>query len=160
MIKAEPKNFEAYNSLGQAFAAMGRTGTAIEEYQRSLSMQPNQPELLNNLAWILATDPHPEFRNGTNAVRFAQAAFAMTRGTQPIFLGTLGAAYAEAGHFDDAAMAAQKAHDLAAADAAAAQKANHPTAARNLQSLADRELKLMELFKSHKPFRDQTPAKN
>jgi Tfp pilus assembly protein PilF len=139
---------------------MGRTGAAIEEYQRSLSMQPNQPDLLNNLAWILATDPHPEFRNGTNAVRLAQAAFAMSRGAQPIFLGTMAAAYAEAGHFDDAAMAAQKAHDLAAADAGAAEKAGHTAAAHNLQSLADREMKLMELYKSHKPFRDQLPVKN
>ncbi|HEY3856632.1 MAG TPA: tetratricopeptide repeat protein [Verrucomicrobiae bacterium] len=160
VIKAEPKNFEAYNYLGQAFASMGRTGTAIEEYQRSLTMQPNQPDLLNNLAWIYATDPHPEFRNGTNAVRLAQAAFAMTRNTQPIFLGTMAAGYAEAGHFDDAVMGAQKAHDMAVADADVAEKAGRTAVAHNLQALADREIKLMQLYKSHKPFRDQPPAKN
>ncbi len=155
VISADPKNFEAYNYLGQTFAGIGRTGPAVEEYQRSLSLQPNQPDVLNNLAWIFATDPRPEFRNGTNAVKLATRAFVLSHGTQPIFLGTLAAAYAETGHFDDAAKTAQGAHDLAAAAAAGAQKASQPAVSRNLQSLADRELKLMELYKSHKPFRDQ-----
>jgi tetratricopeptide (TPR) repeat protein len=155
VINANPKNFEAYSYLGQSFAAIGRTGPAIEEYERSLSLQPNQPDLLNNLAWIFATDPHPEFRNGTNAVKLAARAFALSHGAQPIFLGTLAAAYAEAGHFDDAALAAQKAHDLAAADAGGAQKAGNAAAAHILQSLADRELHLMELYKSHKAFHEE-----
>jgi tetratricopeptide (TPR) repeat protein len=158
LIGAEPRNFEAHKYLGDAFAISGKTGAAVEEFRRSLALQPYQPELLNNLAWILATDAHPEIRNGPDAVKLAANACALTRGTQPLFLGTLAAAYAEDRRFDDAVSAAQKAHDLAAAEAAAAQKANQLPAAHALQSMAARDLQLQELFRSHQPFHEK-PAK-
>jgi len=37
------------------------------------------PEALDRLSWILATDPRPEFRNGTEAVRMATSACSMRR---------------------------------------------------------------------------------
>jgi hypothetical protein len=107
----------------------------------------------------LATDPRPELRNGTNSVKLAALACELTRGTQPAFLGTLAAAYAEAGRYDDAATMAQKAHDTAAADAAAAQKANQLPAAHVLQTLAARNLELLALYKNHKPYHEE-PSTN
>ena len=157
VLNAEPKNFEAYNYLGETFAIAGKPNAAVEEFRRSLALQPNQPELLNNLAWILATDPRPEIRDGPNAVKLANQACALTRGTQPFFIGTLAAAYAEDRRFDDAVSAAQKAHDIAAAQAAAAQRANELSAARALQSLAARELQLLDLYRSRQPFHEKLP---
>ncbi|HUD47611.1 MAG TPA: tetratricopeptide repeat protein [Candidatus Baltobacteraceae bacterium] len=155
VIAAQPKNFEAHKYLGEAFAVTGRTGPAVEEFRRSLALQPNQPELLNNLAWILATDPRPEIRNGPDAVKLASRACLLTRGIQPYFVGTLAAAYAEVGHFDDAISAAQKAHDIAAGEAAAAEKASQTSEARTLQSLAARDLQLLEIYRSHQPFHEK-----
>jgi protein O-mannosyl-transferase len=158
VIGAEPNNFEAHSSLGEIFMISGNTAGAVEEYRHSLQAQPNQPELLNNVAWMLATDSHKEIRNGADAVQFATRACGLTRGAQPLFLGTLAAGLAEAGRFDEAATMAQKSHDVAAAEAAAAQKANEPAAAGKLQSVAAQELEFLKLYKNHQPYH-QKPAK-
>jgi tetratricopeptide (TPR) repeat protein len=69
--------------------------------------------LLNNTAWMLATDPNSSVRNGAEAVDLAQRALKLSDGRQPAVLGTLAAAYAEAGKFHEAAETAQRALDLA-----------------------------------------------
>ena len=73
-----------------------------------------EPEVLNNLAWRLAADPNPKMRDGTQAVRLALGACERTHFEKAICIGTLAAAYAQAGKFDDAVAAAQRACELAA----------------------------------------------
>jgi hypothetical protein len=68
---------------------------------------------LNELAWILATAPDSTFRSGTEAVQLAKRACELTKNRQAAFLTTLSAAYAEAGQFPDAMVAAQRAGKLA-----------------------------------------------
>lgn len=157
VITAEPRNFEAYNMLAATdVGTLGKTSAAIDELRRSVALQPKQPEALNNLAWLLATEPDPKNRNGDDAVKFAAQACALTRSSEPVFLGTLAAAYAEAGRFDDAIATAQRAHDIAIAQAAAAEKAKQPAAAKNRQDLAAREVELLKQFQDHKPFHRKT----
>jgi hypothetical protein len=72
------------------------------------------PEILNNLAWQLATSPDPKIRDGIQAVQLAQRACEQTHFEKTVFLGTLAAAYAEAGKFDDAIATAERACNLAA----------------------------------------------
>ena len=57
------------------------------------------PDALNNLAWILAANPDPQARNGRKAVELAQRACKLTGFKQPLMVGTLAAAYAEAGFY-------------------------------------------------------------
>jgi tetratricopeptide (TPR) repeat protein len=57
---------------------------------------------LNGLAWLLATCPEAEFRDGTNAVTSAEAAVAATERKNIECLDTLAAAYAETGQFTKA----------------------------------------------------------
>ena len=76
-------------------------------------MDPYFPEALNNLAWILATHPDETIRNGKEAVRLAERACEKTERKIPLMLGTLAAAYAEAGRFDDATSTAKEAEKLA-----------------------------------------------
>ena len=64
---------------------------------------------------LLATQPEAQFRNGPEAVRLAAHAVALTKTNNPGALDTLGAAYAEAGRFPEAAATAQTAAELAAA---------------------------------------------
>ena len=70
-------------------------------------------EALNNLAWVLATSPKAELRNGAEAVRLAERACELTHYGEPLFIGTLAAAYAEAGRFPEAVTTAEKAEQLA-----------------------------------------------
>jgi hypothetical protein len=57
------------------------------------------PQALNGLAWLLATSPDPNRRDGANAVTFAEKAVAATQRTNLSYLDTLAAAYAETGQF-------------------------------------------------------------
>ena len=55
---------------------------------------------LRNLAWTLATSTETNIRNGTRAVQLAEQACELTHYDDSI-VGTLAAAYAEAGRFDE-----------------------------------------------------------
>jgi peptidoglycan/LPS O-acetylase OafA/YrhL len=79
-----------------------------------IQLMPVEPAANNNLAWTLATDPEPQKRNGNRAVELAEDACRQTQYKQAIMVGTLAAAYAEAGRFEDAISAAQNACALAA----------------------------------------------
>lgn len=71
--------------------------------------------MLNNLAWLLATHPKAEARNGTQAVTLAERACQLTGATNLWLLSTLAAAYAKAGRYPEAVSTQQKVCDLAAA---------------------------------------------
>jgi tetratricopeptide (TPR) repeat protein len=65
-------------------------------------------ERRNNLAWLLATNPDPTVRDGTQAVKLASWAAELTHQLDPGALDTLAAAYAEAGNFKEAIAAAEQ----------------------------------------------------
>jgi Flp pilus assembly protein TadD len=141
ILRAVPRDFEAHNWLAQTMMLRHKTTDAVAEYHASLALQANQPEALNNLAWVLATDPHPEIRRGAEAVQLASRACLLTRNQEPALLGTLAAALAESGDFDKAVATGQKAHDLAQA--------------QGRTPLADRNLQLLKLYRDHKPFHEK-----
>jgi protein O-mannosyl-transferase len=101
--------------LATLFVQSGKPREAVAEYREVLVSQPDQPEALNNVAWLLATSPDATVRNGAEAVRFAEHACRLSGNAQPRELGTLAAAYAEAGRFPEAVETAQKAVDAASA---------------------------------------------
>src|SRR6185436_842623 len=86
---------------------------AVEQYRAALELASNAPVILNNLAWMLATHPDATIRNSEEAVRLATRACELTGHKEPMFIGTLAAAYAEAGRFDDAVRTGNEAADLA-----------------------------------------------
>jgi Flp pilus assembly protein TadD len=136
-LQIDPGYADAHFNLGVAYALQHKTAEAMAHYRMALGLQPAMPAALNNLAWILATDPHAEIRNGPEAVRLARRACALTQDAKPVMIGTLAAACAEAGQFDEAIAAAQKAHDLAVA--------------QGLDTVAAKNSKLLELFRAHHP---------
>jgi len=93
--------------------AVGRHREAIREYREVLRLDADDPEVLNNLAWILAAHPSAGLRDGTEAVKLAARACELTAHRQPVFLGTLAAAHAEVGEFEKAIEAARRAQELA-----------------------------------------------
>jgi len=70
---------------------------------------------LNDLAWIRATAPDSRLRNGAEAVKLAEQACKLTEFKDPQLIGTLAAAYAEAGQFEQAVENGERAKELALA---------------------------------------------
>jgi tetratricopeptide (TPR) repeat protein len=112
-LEIKPGYAEAHYNLGNTFLRKGSMGEAIVHYQKALEIKPNYAEAQNNLAGVLATSPEASLRNGNEAVKLAQQANRLAGGEDPIILGTLAAAYAEAGRFPEAVEAAQRALQLA-----------------------------------------------
>ena len=94
-------------------------------------------ETLDQIAWILSTDRRPALRNGARAVVLAERAAAATSRKHPQFLGTLAAAYAEAGRFDQAVAVQKEAMALV----------------KDETSHQDYEARL-KLYEAHKPYRE------
>ena len=88
-------------------------GSPAAHYEQAVKLDPNQAVALNDLAWLRATAPQAELRDGAAAVRLAERACELSGGKEARFFGTLDAAYAEAGRFDEAIRTAEKAQQLA-----------------------------------------------
>jgi len=148
--KAYAKAVELYrdsakqgNPWGQAdLGHMYQNGWGVEKnYTEAMKMylaagKSSEVDLLNDLAWRLATSTTAETRDGTNAVRFAEKAVAATNRKDAGFLNTLAAAHAEAQQFDMAVAAQQEAIDLAKSE----------------QEKKDYDSRL-KLYQAHKPYR-------
>ena len=122
------------------------TSQAIAAHREALRVNPELPEALNNLAWILATHPEPQFRNGVEAVQLAGQACERTAWKQALFVGTLAAAYAEAGQFDQAVATAEKACALASA--------------LGQTNLLTRNQQLLRLYQNRQPCREANGAQS
>jgi tetratricopeptide (TPR) repeat protein len=139
-LRLAPQNLDARYQLALVLAKQRKSQEAISQYEILLRYQPEAPNFLNNLAWILATDPQAALRDGNKAVALAAAACSLTHQEEAVPLETLSAAYAEAGHFDDAVAAAQKAHDLALA--------------QGKPEIAAKTAELQELYRARQPYHE------
>ena len=114
-LQIMPDNESVHFNLARAFYQKGKVDQAIAQFQLALQIEPADMEAQNNLAWCLATCPQASLRNGDKAVQLARRANELAGGKNPVILGTLAAAFAEAGRFGDAVETAQRALHLAEA---------------------------------------------
>jgi protein O-mannosyl-transferase len=128
-------------ALAMALARAGRAPEAVGHYRAALSLKPESVPVLNNLAWILATYPTADFRNGGEAVQLAEKACTLTGYKVATLVGTLAAAYAESGRFAEAVETAQKAEALALA--------------ANAKEIAATNRQLAELYRQGRPYREE-----
>jgi tetratricopeptide (TPR) repeat protein len=110
-LKSSPDAKTHYH-YALALHALGKFDEALTHYREAVRLEPENPDYLNDLAWLLATCAKDGVRNGEQAAQLAEKACSL-RDQEARFWGTLDAAYAEAGRFDDAIATAQKARDLA-----------------------------------------------
>lgn len=71
-------------------------------YKEAIALDPLFLWPLNNIAWMRATQADPAARAGKKAVRYAREACIRSNWNCWAFIGTLAAAYAEAGDFEKA----------------------------------------------------------
>jgi Flp pilus assembly protein TadD len=143
-LEIQPGEPKAHYILGDIYSKQGKLPDAIAEYRAALQIDPNFLFALNNLAWLLATAPDSSLRNGSEAVRLAEKACELSNHQVTVYLGTLGAAYAESGRFDDAIRTAQTAITLA-------------SSGKNT-ALIQKNRELLELYQKKTPFHEPTRA--
>ena len=78
----------------------GREAEAIQAYEMALDIQHDEPELLNNLAWLLLTSKDLSLRNPIRALRLARDA--ATIAPKGYVLDTLATAYWANGFLEEA----------------------------------------------------------
>ena len=111
------KRANLLSSRGDANLSAGKHNKALSDYEDSLSLiddllmlypgadeskPPRDAGLLNNLAWLLATSPEEDLRDGERSIELATEAAEITKFEQPHILSTVAAGYAESGDFESA----------------------------------------------------------
>jgi serine/threonine protein kinase len=129
----------AYCLRGKRAEFDGRYEEANNDYQTACQICPDYALPLCRLAWLQATCPQNQVRDGEAAVRFAADACVLTEWKNAEYVDALAAAYAEAGDFAAAVEWQQKAIDLLGQDS---HKGIHANYTNRLQ-----------LYKLHTPFR-------
>jgi tetratricopeptide (TPR) repeat protein len=91
-VRREPDKAIWHRLLGDLKQELGQEQEALAAYQKSISLEPNNPEILNNLAWLLITSSDPEILDAERGLDLAKNA-ASLRPTAGYILDTLAAAY-------------------------------------------------------------------
>jgi tetratricopeptide (TPR) repeat protein len=139
-LQINPDSTTVRHNLDIALRQKSRVDDALAQCQKALQIKPDSVEALNNLAWLLATCPDAHIRDGVQAVKYGERACELTHTNVTVLVGTLAAAYAEAGRYDDAIAAAQKACALA-------EKSGE-------QDLLEKNQKLLELYRAHQSYHE------
>ncbi|NLX95256.1 MAG: tetratricopeptide repeat protein [Rhodopirellula sp.] len=139
-LQQDPKNPFALRGRADANLSVGEHAKAIADYNQAIEVSPEDTGVLNNLAWVLATSPVDEIRNGKRAIELATKACELTEFKQAHILSTLAAGYAETGDFDSARKWSQKAVELGD------EEQREPLA------------KELESYKANKPWREMQTA--
>ena len=105
-----------HGGLGLAAQQLGEEAVAAREYRAALALRPEEWEVANNLAWLLATARDAGVRDLPEALGFAQRAVAGVPGNSD-FLETLARVYAESARYREAAESQERALDALPGDA-------------------------------------------
>jgi tetratricopeptide (TPR) repeat protein len=137
-LRTNASQAEIYENLGTAYTQLGKYEPAIQSWSKAVQLNPDSANVLNNLAWLLATTGDVSAQNANRAVELAQHACELTGHKNPGFIDTLAAAYAAADNFPEAVKTAEKAIK-------SAEDANEKDLAKEIQ-------KRLELYKAGQPY--------
>lgn len=103
---------EYFHNRALTHRLLGDLRSTRDDYRRALAVDPQFARSMNNLAWLLATCPDDELRDGDEALELAQQACELTGWQIPVCLDTLAGAYAETGDYDSAIRAIEAAIEM------------------------------------------------
>ena len=113
LIEQNPGQASLLNDRGRLHQSRRESEAAAADFERAIALAPAFVEPHRNLAWLRATHPRAEVRDGAAALRHARKAaqLAEEHGGAPdaVVLDALAAAYAETGDFERAAATAEQA---------------------------------------------------
>ncbi|HET9480319.1 MAG TPA: tetratricopeptide repeat protein, partial [Candidatus Polarisedimenticolia bacterium] len=112
-VRLKPGYGQALYYLGLCLAHQGDVEQAVSRLAEATGQPSQTGAASQRLAWVLATHPDAVFRDGAKAVRIARHLVESGGDDSFLVMDTLGAAYAEAGSFTDAIVAARRAVELA-----------------------------------------------
>jgi tetratricopeptide (TPR) repeat protein len=112
-MRIDPDFAEGQYALGNELAQQQKFTEAVIHLRAAIKAQPRYASALNDLAWILATEPDPNVRDVPEAIRLAKRACELTWNKEPRLLDTLGVAQSEAGKFSEAIRTTEQAVDIA-----------------------------------------------
>ncbi len=110
-IKKNPNNPSLFRELGDYYyISLKRYSDAVNIYEKGLLITPDDPEILNNFAWLLATCEDEMFRNPKKALILSQKADRLKKAAH--IKDTLAEAYFVNGYFDKAFLTGKEALSL------------------------------------------------
>ncbi len=112
-VELDPTSEIARRNFALAVGRLRGPPAALAHWRWWIDFYPDDAGLLRGAAWQLAAGADASLRNGKEAVELALKAVDLTGEQEPAALGTLAAAYAEAGRFPEAVQTARRAADLA-----------------------------------------------
>ncbi len=112
ILETEPNYVEAVRGRADALLGTGDHSKAIDAYEATLKIEPDDSGSLNNLAWVLATSTFDKLRNGARSIELATKACELTEFKQAHIISTLAAGYAETGDWENALKWSTKAVEL------------------------------------------------
>lgn len=101
-IRLDPKLSLAYVNRGYGWSDKREYERAIKDFKKSILLDPNLAEGYNLLAWLLATCPSEQHRDGEQAIHNATKACELTNWKNDSYVDTLSAAHAAAGDYQKA----------------------------------------------------------
>ncbi|MBM4022762.1 MAG: tetratricopeptide repeat protein [Planctomycetes bacterium] len=108
-LELDPENFPCRRGRSDAAISIGDHPAALADLEKVLTLKPDDSSVLNNLAWLLATSPDDDVRDGKRAIELATKACEETDWEEAHIISTLAAAHAEAGDFENARTVSRRA---------------------------------------------------
>lgn len=142
-LEQKSELFPALRARADAYLSIGKQAEAITDYEKAIKIQGKDTGVLNNLAWVLATSPDDELRDGKRSIELATLACEITDYKAPHILSTLAAAYAEAGQWEEAIKWSKKAVELG-----------------DDESIKDQLKKELASYEEKKPWRERQEMKD
>lgn len=109
-LKTHPTDANLYSTLGDLYYSRNRLELTIQAYQRSIELDPQNAQVLNNLAWLYATSPQPALKDPPKARQLAEHAIELKQ--EAFIYDTLAECYYINGEYDKAVKAASTALKL------------------------------------------------
>jgi tetratricopeptide (TPR) repeat protein len=135
-LRLVPDLDRALFQRGRAYQSLREYALATADLRAAVKLKPADARYHNQLAWLLATCPDDQYRDGAAALSHAEHACDLSDGTDAVILDTRAVAHAECGDFAGAVQWVEAALALATPD---------------VKDVLGERLKL---FRSGKPCRD------